>query len=126
MRVLALAVAAALVGQAHADPDGRPKPVDNNPLAKPGDNRPLPDKVDKAPTPISLDTLLARTDLVSREVSKVRGLPLKKLIPYEVVDKDELRRRLLKMAGEDKTKRETIAEGFALARWGMIPLATAY
>jgi len=82
--------------------------------------------VPPAPTPIALDKLLARTDAVAREVSKLRGLPLKRAIPNEVVDKDELRRRLIKMAAEDKTKRETEAEGFALARWGMIPLATDY
>jgi hypothetical protein len=51
---------------------------------------------------------------------------LKKTIPNEVVDKDELRRRLVAIAEEDKTATETTAEGLALARWGMIPLATDY
>jgi len=74
----------------------------------------------------ALDKLLARTDQVAREVSKIRGLPLKKSIPNEVVDRDELRRRLLVMAADEKTKLETAAEGLALARWGMIPLATSY
>jgi hypothetical protein len=90
--------------------------------AQPIERKPDTDK----PTPISLDKLLARTDAVSKEVAKIRGLPLKRPIPYDVVDKAELRTRLLKMAAEDKTKRETAAEGFALARWGMIPLATDY
>jgi hypothetical protein len=76
--------------------------------------------------PTSLDKLLARTDKVAREVSKIRGLPLKRPIPNEVVDKDELRKRLVTMAAEDKTAAETVAEGIALARWGMIPLATDY
>ncbi|MBA3451686.1 MAG: hypothetical protein H0T42_01160, partial [Deltaproteobacteria bacterium] len=76
--------------------------------------------------PSALDKLLARTDKVAKEVSKIRGLPLKTKIPNEVVDKVELRARLLAMAGEDKTRRETEAEGLALARWGMIPLATDY
>jgi hypothetical protein len=74
----------------------------------------------------ALDKLLARTDAVAKEVAKIRGLPLKKTIPNEVVDRDELRKRLLAMAGEEKTKTETAAEGLALARWGMIPLATSY
>jgi hypothetical protein len=74
----------------------------------------------------SLDKLLAKTDKVAKEVAKIRGLPLKKPIPNEVVDKDELRKRLLAMAAEDKTASETAAEGIALARWGMIPLATDY
>jgi hypothetical protein len=76
--------------------------------------------------PTALDKLLARTDKVAKEVAKLRGLALKKPIPNEVVDKDELRRRLLEMANETKTQTETAAEGLALARWGMIPLATDY
>ncbi len=79
-----------------------------------------------AAEPTALDKLLARTDTVAKEVAKIRGLPLKTKIPNEVVDKDQLRTRLLAMAGEDKTKRETEAEGLALARWGLIPLATDY
>ncbi|HEU0034748.1 MAG TPA: hypothetical protein VFQ53_29190 [Kofleriaceae bacterium] len=74
----------------------------------------------------ALDKLLARTDAVAKEVAKLRGLPLKKKIPNEVVDRDELRRRLLAMASEDKTKAETAREGLALARWGMIPLGANY
>jgi len=76
--------------------------------------------------PTALDKLLARTDKVAKEVAKIRGLPLKTKIPNDVVDKGELRARLLAMAGEDKTRRETEAEGLALARWGMIPQATDY
>jgi len=76
--------------------------------------------------PSALDKLLARTDAVAKEVAKVRGLPLKRPIPNDVVDKDELRRRLVVMAAEDKTHAETVAEGMALQRWGMIPLATDY
>ncbi len=79
-----------------------------------------------AAEPTALDKLLARTDKVAKEVSKIRGLPLKSKIPNDVVDKDQLRSRLLAMAGEEKTKRETEAEGLALARWGLIPLATDY
>jgi hypothetical protein len=74
----------------------------------------------------ALTQLLARTDRVAKEVSKIRGLPLKRKIPNEVVDKTELRERLVAMAAEDKTKLETASEGLALARWGMIPRATNY
>jgi len=76
--------------------------------------------------PDELGKLLARTDSVAKEVSKIRGLPLRRKIPNEVVDRDELRKRLIAMAGEDKTKLETAAEGLGLARWGMIPRATNY
>ncbi len=79
-----------------------------------------------AADPTPLDLLLARTDKVAREVAKIRGIKLKRPIPNEVVDKDELRRRLLVMAAEDKTASETVAEGISLARWGMIPLSMDY
>jgi hypothetical protein len=74
----------------------------------------------------SLRALLARTDVVAREVSKIRGLPLRHPIPNEVVDRAELHARLVKMAGEQKTKDETLAEGLAMMRWGMIPTGTDY
>lgn len=74
----------------------------------------------------ALDRLLARTDAVAKEVAKIRGLPLHRPIPNEVVDTTELRRRLVAMASEDKTRIQTAAEGHALARWGLIPLATDY
>jgi hypothetical protein len=73
-----------------------------------------------------LAALLQRTDAVAREVARVRGLPLKRPIPNEVVDRRELHARLLKMAAEDKTAEDSIAEGFALERWGMIPPGTDY
>jgi len=74
----------------------------------------------------ALAALLRRTDAVAREVAKVRGLPLKRPIPNEIVDRDELRARLLKVAAEDKTAAESAAEGFALERWGLIPPGLDY
>ena len=76
--------------------------------------------------PDPLTALLARTDTIAKRVAKQRGLPLKKKIEQEVVTRDELRARLVKLAAEDKTQLETRAEGLALARWGMIPLRTDY
>jgi hypothetical protein len=76
--------------------------------------------------PNGLAKLLARTDQIAKEVSKIRGLPLKKKIPNEVVDREELRKRLVTMAAEEKTKSETAAEALGLARWGMIPRSTNY
>src|SRR5438270_70700 len=72
----------------------------------------------------ALADLLARTDALAREVSHLRGLPLKHAIPNEVVDAKELRARLDKLAADKKTAAATAAEGVALARWGMVPLAT--
>jgi hypothetical protein len=76
--------------------------------------------------PDALAALLRRIDAVAREVARVRGLPLKRPIPNEVVDRDELRARLVKMAAEEKTAAESAAEAFALERWGMIPPGLDY
>jgi hypothetical protein len=76
--------------------------------------------------PDSLAALLRRTDAVAREVARVRGLPLKRAIPNEVIDDQELRARLQKMAADDKTAADSAAEGFALDRWGMIPPGLDY
>ena len=74
----------------------------------------------------TLAALLARTDAVAKEVAKIRGLPLRHSIENEVVDKDELHARLLKLAADHKTAAETAAEGLALQRWGLLPLGVDY
>ena len=74
----------------------------------------------------ALSDLLAHTDEVAQNVAHVRGLKLKHKIPNEVVDRAELRKRLIDEAAEDKTAAETIAEGLALQRWGFIPLDYDY
>ena len=74
----------------------------------------------------ALTALLRRIDTVAQEVARIRGLPLKRPIPNDVVGRDELRARLLKMAGEDKTAAESAAEAFALERWGLIPPGLDY
>jgi hypothetical protein len=73
-----------------------------------------------------LAALLARTDVVAKEVAKVRGLRLKKKIPNEVVDRTELRKRLLEEASEGKTAADTAARGIELQRWGLVPLGYDY
>ncbi|HWU91565.1 MAG TPA: hypothetical protein VN253_30065 [Kofleriaceae bacterium] len=106
---LTLAIGASFAAASHAQP------------------APRREKPAAAAAPVdALAGLLARTDAVAREVARVRGLPLKRSIPNEVVDREELRRRLLAIAAEAKTKAETAAEGLALARWGMIPFAADY
>ena len=74
----------------------------------------------------ALSDLLAHTDEVAKNVAHVRGLRLKHKIPNEVVDRAELRKRLIENAAEDKTAGETIAEGLALQRWGLVPLDYDY
>src|SRR5439155_20419730 len=74
----------------------------------------------------TLAALLARTDVVAKEVAKLRGLPLRHPIENEVVDRDELHARLAKLASDRKTAADTAAEGIALQRWGLIPLGVDY
>jgi hypothetical protein len=81
-------------------------------------------RADAPPDPLA--ALLARTDAVAKEVAKVRGLRLKKKIPNEVVDRAELRKRLLEEASEDKTATDTAARGIELQRWGLVPLGYDY
>lgn len=68
----------------------------------------------------------ADTTALAKEVAKARGLPLKKPIEQASVSREELKARLLKLAGERKTQDELEAEGTALARWGLIPPGTDY
>jgi hypothetical protein len=109
-------LAAAVGAQPARSPVPAPSPAQPSPAGGPAADAPE----------AAIAKLLARTDAVAREVSRIRGLPLRRPIPNEVVDRDELRRRLLQHAAEEKTKRDTAAEGLALARWGMIPLAADY
>lgn len=74
------------------------------------------------PPPETLDHMLARTNEIAHQVARVRGLKLEHTVPYEVVDRAELRRRLIAEAADDKTTAETAAEGLALQRWGFVPL----
>ena len=75
---------------------------------------------------LAAGTAAANTETLAKQVAKQRGLPLKKPIETETIDREQLRARLLELAAEDKTQSETRAEGLALARWGMIPPATDY
>jgi hypothetical protein len=74
----------------------------------------------------SLAALLRTTDTVAREVARIRGLPLKRPIPNDVVDREQLHARLLRMAADENAAAETAAEAFALERWGMIPPGLDY
>jgi hypothetical protein len=74
----------------------------------------------------SLAALLARTDVVAKEVARLRGLRLHHKIANEVVDRAQLRARLEKQAADHKTAAQVASEGLGLARWGMIPFTTDY
>lgn len=65
-------------------------------------------------------------DGIAKRVAKTRGLRFKKPVPFEVVDRVELRRRLEEQAHDDKTAAETTSEGIALKRWGLLGLDVEY
>lgn len=57
---------------------------------------------------------------IAKRVAKTRGLRFKKPVPFEVVDRVELRHRLEDQAHDDKTA------GIALKRWGLLGLDVDY
>jgi hypothetical protein len=73
-----------------------------------------------------ITALLARADAVTKEVVKLRGLRLKRPLDREVVDRAELRRRLLALADDPVERAAIVAEGVALTRWGLLPRETSY
>jgi hypothetical protein len=70
--------------------------------------------------------LLTRADQVAQEVARVRGLPLLRPIQRDVVEVDELRRRLLARARRERTANELAAEEIAAKRWGLVPPGVRY
>lgn len=97
----ALAVGLAVGGRAQAQPAAPPAPP-----APPG--------------------LLARTDAIAREVSALRGLPLRAPIAKEVVDRAELRRRLIEMLARPKEAAQLRRETVLAKHWGLVPASTDY
>lgn len=73
-----------------------------------------------------ITALLARADAVTKDVAKLRSLRLKRPLDREVVDRAELRRRLLALADDPTERAVILTEGLALARWGLIPRETKY
>jgi len=65
--------------------------------------------------------LLLRADRIAQEVAKLRGLAPKQPIQRDVVDIEELRRRLVAKARSEKTAAELAAEEIAAKRWGLVP-----
>jgi hypothetical protein len=70
--------------------------------------------------------LLARTDAVTKEVVKLRGLRMKQPIEREIVDRSELERRLRALADDATARADTVSEGIALERWGLVPRGTDF
>ena len=73
-----------------------------------------------------VDELLQRTDAIANDVARLRGLKRKKPIERGVMNKDEIRDRLVKRVDEEYTAEELRAEELALKRLGMLPKGADY
>ena len=74
----------------------------------------------------ALDAILGKLDATAREVSKIRGLPLKHAVASDVVDRDELRARVVAQLADAKSQAQLAATALVLARLGEIPPGTDY
>ena len=70
--------------------------------------------------------LLKKADVIAQRVVKLRGLQQKRPIARGVMQKDEIRQRLLKRIDEEYTADELAAEELALKRLGLLPEDTNY
>ncbi len=74
----------------------------------------------------ALTALVGKLDAVTREVGKLRGLPVKKPVAGEVVDRDAMHDRVVARLGDAKVQAELAATGLVMARLGEIPAGTDY
>nr|HEX4313035.1 hypothetical protein [Kofleriaceae bacterium] len=74
----------------------------------------------------ALTAILAKVDAAAKEVSKIRGLPLKKPVATEILDRDELRARVVAQLSDARSQAQLAATGLVLARLGEIPPGTDY
>ncbi len=65
--------------------------------------------------------VVARGGDISKKVSRLRGLKIKKPIAMGVMSEAELRERLLEKIDEDSSPAERLAEAAMIKRWGVVP-----
>ncbi len=78
------------------------------------------------PPPMAAVPLLQRADALAAEIAALRGLPLRAPLQKEVVDKAELRRRLIAMTARPKEALQLVREERMLKLWGLLPAALDY
>ncbi len=106
MRLLPLALVAALAVPLHAQEKLEPKK----------------EAKQEAPLPrAELDALLAETDTIAKEVSALRALPVKKPIARGIMSKAEILKRLIQRLDEDYSPAEIAIEERAMKRLGLMP-----
>ncbi len=70
--------------------------------------------------------LVAKAAKISKTVSKLRGLPLKSKIRSGVMNKPQIRARILKILHEEYTKAELDAESLSMKRFGLLTASQDY
>jgi hypothetical protein len=92
-------------------------------LAQPG---PRAAPSDRKAAAVAPPGLLERTDALAKEISALRGLPVKAPIAKEFVDRAELRRRLIAMTTRPKEVAQLERESTLTKHWGMVPRQLDY
>lgn len=72
------------------------------------------------------DELMQRADSIARSVAKLRGLKRKQPIQRGVMNKDEIRQRLVERVDQEYTPEELSAEEMALKRLALLPRDANY
>jgi hypothetical protein len=73
-----------------------------------------------------LDALLAETDDLTQTVAALRGLKLKKTFGRGILDKEQVKARVLQKLAEEYTDEEVAAEGRAYQALGLLPADLDY
>lgn len=72
------------------------------------------------------DKLVAKADKIAKTVAGLRGLALKSKVQSGVMNKAQIKKRILKLLHEEYTDAELDAESLALKRFGLIPESSNY
>src|SRR5581483_11420703 len=89
--------------------------------AKKAQPKPAPQPAPAAAPKPPKDALLAAADEIEQQVSKLRGLPIKKPLAKGVLTRDEIGVKLKERIGKEYTADEVKAEARVLKRLGLLP-----
>ncbi|HWN69372.1 MAG TPA: hypothetical protein VNM90_17145 [Haliangium sp.] len=116
-------------GRAHAQQKSPPPAqpgATQKPAAEPPDAAQKPRLKQQRAQPDRNQTLLDKADVITDQVSVLRGLARKRPIQRGVMQKHEIEQRLLSRIDEEYTPEELAAEELAMKRLGLIPAAIDY
>ncbi len=79
-----------------------------------------------APAQTPAQTLMSQADAISKEVARLRALPLLRPVVRGVMSKAGIKARILKIMKQEYTPAELNAEALGLKRFGLLPKSTNY